>query len=370
VEAGNALIMDLCAFNPVGLSRFQAGLKNLAGMSPRTVGDFDRIRDIAQDETLRVVAVQNVRLPRGPFLNRFEMCSRIYDALRETVALDQLSAGSRIWDWLSAYYFTDLTTTRSATGTLRRDMSKEDSFPAYIWDRDYKKFYRHRIGHGLYMIHRLGKELSKPMLLSQPGSMSDYCEHIFARTGSYHERAVIEAANSIYFDGDKIIAGSTEERRWALQHFQREIAQYRMNFEFSVMTKEELLELVDKRFKKRAFKDWLGPGRAIASFIALNPNWVTALNLPVDCPEEAAAEQIGCMERDLQGLIRQADAQVGKTAKQRTKKAHWASVFKEYCSRNRMNSPVLIQKMKDLLLASSAGDLKDEFLIGLVESMK
>lgn len=364
--------MSLFYFNAEGLNRFRAALEILKGIEAPTDQDYDGVKALADDETLREIVVANVELPAGPFQDRFDMCSKIFDALSGTSAMERLNPGDSVWAWLSAYYFSDLTSMRNSDGSLRRQLSKEENFPAYIWDGEPRKFYRHRIGHGLYMLNHLGKELSKPMLLSHSGSMSDYCEQTFARIGSYRERAVIEAANSIYFDGRQIIPGSSGERRWGLQHLQREVAQYLVNFELFEVTKDELLALLDKRFRSRAFATWYVAGKAIASFIAINQDtWgSTLLGGSVDSPEEAIAEQIGCTKKDLQGLIKQASVRLSNTAKQKAKSTHWFDDFQSYIAQKRIGAAALAQKMKKLLSASSVDEAADEFLDGLLKLME
>jgi|GEM_PF-1519962 len=364
--------MSLFCFNVEGLNRFRAALETLKAVETPTDQDHDVVKALAADETLREIVVENVDLPAGPFPDRFDMCSRVYDALQDTLAMERLNPGDTIWSWLSAYYFSELTTMRNSDGSLRRQLSKEENFPAYIWDGGPRKFYRHRIGHGLYMMSHLGKQVSKPMLLSHPGSMSDYCEQTFARIGSYRERTVVEAANSIYFDGSQIMPGSSGERRWGLQHLQREVAQYLVNFELFEMTKDELLALLDKRFRSRAFATWVVPGKAIASFIAINPDtWENdLLGVSLDSPEEAIAEQIGCVKKDLQGLIKQASGRLSKTTKQKSQSAHWVDDFQSYIAEKRVRHAALVQKMKILISASSVDETEDEFVGGLLALME
>jgi hypothetical protein len=168
---------------------------------------------------------------------------------------------------LTSRYFEELTTFSRKDGSTIRKLSKEREAPAYIWHSNYKKAYRHRIGHGVFMIHNFGERLARPMLLSHPGSMSDYCEQTFARVGSYKEKAVIEAAHSIYTDEGMAIRGASSGRRWGLRHLHREVAQCLVNYEMHEMNTDELLAFLPADFKKRGFLSWVPDAKLAASVI-------------------------------------------------------------------------------------------------------
>lgn len=361
--------MSLFSFTHEGEHAFEDALKALSSIDKPTDADYEQVRALADVEALRSIVEVNVHLPEGPFETRFDLCSRLFDALEHTEAVSRLNPGDGLWSWLTAHYFNELTTFTTKSGKTKRWQSKEKEFPAYIWRDSFEKGYRHRIGHGLFMIRHLGKDISKPMLISPPGSMSNYCEQTFARIGSYRERTVIEAANSIYFDGHRILPGSAGERRWALQHFHREVAQYLLNYELHQMTKEELLDLLDRRFKDKAFRDWDTPCKVVAGYIALNASeWVEQLlDDPADNPLEAIAEQLGCKASDLSKLVDQASARLAKSPKKRAVETHWADRFCSHIKKNRVKSSLLTKSVRKLLVGASSDDIGDDLLDELLE---
>jgi len=244
----------LYRFNSNGSAAFANALAELSANPEPTDSDYEKIKQLSLNRDLLIEINDQCNLPTGPFDTRFEICSQIYDAIKDSSVIKNFNSSDSFWSWLSASYFDELTTVPSRNGLNQRKFSKEREAPAYIWHHSYKKAYRHRLGHGIFIIHHLGKALTKPLLLSHPGSMSDYCEQTFARVGSYKEKAVIEAANSIYFDGEKVLPGASGEKRWALQHLHREVAQCLINYEMHEMSADELLSFLPTSFKQQDFR--------------------------------------------------------------------------------------------------------------------
>jgi hypothetical protein len=219
------------------------------------------------------------------------------------------------------------------------------------------------------MIRHLGKELSKPMMLSAPGSMSDYCEQTFARVGSYREKTVIEAAHSIYFDGKRVLPGSSGERRWALQHLHRDVSQYLVNYELHEMHKEELLEFLPSGFKKQGFKKCDSQAKLMAAFIATyDEDWASLISEePGDNTIETIAEQLGCKAKTLQTLVKEAATMIDAPRRGKETKSHWANRFIAYLRKRQITAEELTQCMKKLLVATDPEDLGDELLDELLE---
>ena len=298
---GNRILtFTMYRFNDKGSADFANALAELSKMEAPVDADFLKVRQLAVDPSLIQVIDGDYLLPVGPFTSRFDVCSRIYNAIKSSAVIRNFDPTDSFWSWLSAWYFNDLTSVVSSDGSVRRKLSKERESPAYIWSKSYKKAYRHRLGHGVFMLHHLGEVLAKPMLLSHPGSMSDYCEQTFARVGSYKEKAVIEAAHSIYFDGEKVLQGASTERRWGLRHLHREVAQCLINYEMHEMTTDELLAFLPASFKNKGFKAWANEAKLSAYLVHKVPNgWHEMLGIPEGGALQWLADRIGCTKRDL-----------------------------------------------------------------------
>jgi hypothetical protein len=363
--------MPLYSFNGAGHNAFTEALGRLREIDKPTPKDIALVKSLAMNPAFTEVTDKKVNLPSGPFPTRFELCSKLFDALEDSVAMDRLKPGDGIWSWLSAYYFEELTTFTSKKGKVKLSVSTEQEFPAYIWNANFKKAYRHRIGHGVFMIRHLGKELSKPMLLSAPGSMSDYCEQTFARVGSYREKTVIEAAHSIYFDGKQVIPGSSGERRWALQHLHRDVGQYLVNYELHEMRPDELLEFLPQPFKKQGFINWSAQAKVVAAFIATHDGiWKHLLGEATEGdPVELFAEQIGCTEKDLSKMVKEASAKLDLGRKGHTSSQHWAVEFETLIKNRRISPEDLATSVKKLLSAADPDDIGDELLDELIDLM-
>lgn len=297
-------------FTEKGSAIFANAIANLCSLDAPTEQDFVFIRSLASNREICQGIGGAKQLPAGPFSDRFDMCSRIYNAIKETEVIRNFNPKDSCWSWLTARYFEELTTFSRKDGSTIRKLSKEREAPAYIWHSNYKKAYRHRIGHGVFIIHNLGETLAQPMLLSHPGSMSDYCEQTFARVGSYKEKAVIEAAHSIYTDEGMAIRGASGRRRWGLQHLHREVAQCLVNYEMHEMNTDELLAFLPAEFKKRGFLSWV-PDAKLAAYLMLKlpDSWQSLFaEDDQDQAKTALCNLIGCSKADLNSTLAEAQA--------------------------------------------------------------
>lgn len=357
--------MPLHSFTNSGLNAFIEALARLRETEHLSADDIASVKSLAGSPACTEMVDKKVQLPEGPFPTRYDLCVKLYDVLVDTVAMERLKPGDGIWTWLSAYYFEELTSFTTKGGKTKLSISKEQEFPAYIWNTNFKKAYRHRIGHGVFMIRHLGKELSKPMLLSAPGSMSDYCEQTFARVGSYREKTVIEAAHSIYFDGKRVIPGSSGDRRWALQHLHRDVSQYLVNYELHEMKKEELLDFLPPSFKNQGFLKSDTEVKLMAAFIATHDDsWKSLLA----CESvETIAEQLGCKINDLQALIKEASGKINAPRRGEESKSHWANRFEGFIKKRKISAEDVAFSMRKLLVANDPDDAADEILDELID---
>ena len=357
--------MPLHSFTSSGQNAFIEALARLREIEHLSADDIAGVKALADSPSFTEMVDKKVHLPEGPFPTRYELCSKLHDALEDSIAMERLKPGDGIWSWLSAYYFEELTSFTTKGGKTKISISKEQEFPAYIWNTNFKKAYRHRIGHGVFMIRHLGKELSKPMLLSAPGSMSDYCEQTFARVGSYREKTVIEAAHSIYFDGKRVIPGSSGDRRWALQHLHRDVSQYLVNYELHEMKKDELLDFLPPSFKNQGFLKSDTEVKLMAAFIATHDDRWKSL---MACESvETIAEQLGCEINDLQALIKEASGKVNAPRRGEESKSHWANRFEGFIKKRKISAEDVAFSMRKLLVANDPDDGADEILDELIE---
>jgi hypothetical protein len=360
--------MSLHSFTSSGLNAFIEALGRLRAIEHPSAVDIAGIKALADSPAYTEMVDKQVQLPEGPFATRYDLCVKLYDVLDDTVAMERLKPGDEIWSWLSAYYFEELTSFTTRGGKKKISISKEQEFPAYVWNTNFKKAYRHRIGHGIFMIRHLGKELSKPMLLSAPGSMSDYCEQTFARVGSYREKTVIEAAHYIYFDGKRVIPGSSGDRRWALQHLHRDVSQYLVNYELHEMKKEELLDFLPPSFKNQGFLKSDTEVKLMAAFIATHDDSWKSL---MDCESvETIAEQLGCKIDDFQALIKEASGKINAPRRGEESKSHWANRFEGFIKKRKIPAEDVAFSMRKLLVTNDLDDAGDELLDEFIDMIE
>jgi hypothetical protein len=186
------------------------------------------------------------------FANRLQMAMYLQSKLdRYKIPAPDYAHG--VWTWLSAAYFETLAP-RGKDGE-RVHFSQEAEFPAYIWKPNSsgfgRKFYRHRVGFAVKILDVLGRDHAAPLLDSEPGVLSSYCEENYARVGGGIEFTLsIKLANSLFWNGHNLKAGWKKNLPGGLIHMHRWISQLSVNYDVTKMTLPELRAKLPPEFRR------------------------------------------------------------------------------------------------------------------------
>lgn len=231
--------------NSEGISQFQEWLSNGA------VGQVPK--HIIHSESCSSAMTPNVSVDaEKKFGNRLQMAVYLHNRLSSfNIPATDYTHG--VWNWLSAAFFETLAP-RGKDG-IRRHFSTESDFPAYIWRPNSpsfgRKFYRHRVGFAVKIIETLGVNDATPLLDSEPGELSSYCEENYARVGGGIEFTLsIQLANYLFWNGHRLKANWKKNSPGGLIHMHRWISQLSVNYDVTKMTLPELIKKLPRELMK------------------------------------------------------------------------------------------------------------------------
>lgn len=220
---------------PEGVAQFQQWIVNGAvGNVPRHI--------IFSDECSKSMSPEINIDPDKKFETRMLMAMYLQAKL-EPFKIPTADYSHGVWNWLSAAYF-EVLAPRGKDGE-RKNLSIEADCPAYIWKPMSasfgRKFYRHRIGFAVKIVQTLGMTEATPLLISEPGKLSSYCEHNYARLGGGIEFTLsIELANSLFWRNNRLKPNCTKNVPGSLIHMHRWLSQLSVNFDITKMSLKEL----------------------------------------------------------------------------------------------------------------------------------
>ncbi len=229
------MILPVRQMTPEGVAHFQEWLANgAAGNVPRHIIHSDGCAKLMTPE----VTIDTDK----KFANRLQM-GMYLQARLEPYKIPAPDYAHGVWTWLSASYFETLAP-RGNDGE-RVHFSQEADSPAYIWKPNApgfgRKFYRHRVGFAVKILEVLGRDDAAPLLDSEPGVLSSYCEENYARVGGGIEFTLsIKLANSLFWNGRNLKAGWKKNAPGGLIHMHRWISQLSVNYDVTKMTLSEL----------------------------------------------------------------------------------------------------------------------------------
>jgi len=230
---------------PEGVAQFQQWITEGAiGTVPRHI--------IHSNECATLLTPEVTIDPEKKFTNRLQMAMYLQAKISVyNIARTDYSHG--VWNWLSAAYF-EILAPRGKDG-LRKNFSKEADSPAYIWRPNSasfgRKFYRHRVGFAIKILDALGREDAAPLLDSDPGVLSSYCEENYARVGGGVEFThSIKLANMLFWNGHSLRSNWKKNVPGGLIHMHRWISQLSVNYDVTKMTLSELKAKLPSELKR------------------------------------------------------------------------------------------------------------------------
>ena len=239
------MILPVRQMTPEGVAQFQEWLANgAAGHVPRHI--------IYSDDCSKLMSPEVTIDTDKKFANRLQMAMYLQSRL-EPYKIPAPDYAHGVWTWLSAAYFETLAP-RDKNGE-RVHFSTAADFPAYIWKPSAsnfgRKFYLHRIGFAVKILEVLGRDEAVPLLDSDPGECSAYCEENYARVGGGIEFTLsIKLANSLFWNGRNLKTGWKKNVPGGLIHMHRWISQLSVNYDVTKMTLSELMAMLPPELKR------------------------------------------------------------------------------------------------------------------------
>lgn len=230
---------------PEGAAQFQEWIENGA------LGDLPG-HIIHSEECATLMSPEVTIDLQQKFVNRLQLAMYLQPKLAAyNIAKSDYSHG--VWTWLSAAYF-EILAPRGSDGA-RKNLSNEANCPAYIWrptaTNFVRKFYRHRVGSAIKIFESLGLDDAAPLLDSEPGKLSSYCEHNYARLGGGLEFTLsIRLANKLFWNGRRLKANCTKTGPGTVEHLHRWISQLSVNYDVTKMTLSELMAMLPPELKR------------------------------------------------------------------------------------------------------------------------
>lgn len=231
---------------PEGVAQFQQWINEGAiGTVPRHI--------IHSSECATLLTPEVTIDAEKKFTNRLQMAMYLQAKLAVyNIARTDYSHG--VWNWLSAAYF-EILAPRGKNGE-RKHFSEESDSPAYIWRPNsmnfYRyKFYRHRVGFAVKILESLGRDDAAPLLDSDPGVLSSYCEENYARVGSAVDFTLsIKLANTLFWNGHSLKSNWKKNIPGGLINMHRWISQLSLNYDVTKMTLSELKAKLPPELKR------------------------------------------------------------------------------------------------------------------------
>lgn len=168
---------------------------------------------------------------------------------------DQVDHNPALWNWLTLFFFDQICPTR-ADGTRKVAEEARYLLPPITDARHFQRYYRHVLA-GSYRIRRQHGSSGKVFLCGDISVFDDFNEQLASRMELISNRAVVEAADVLYFDPARQKAkrgAGTKDRAGTLRRFVTVLQQFDLTYDLYSMNGKELLELLPGEFEK-----WRGP---------------------------------------------------------------------------------------------------------------
>lgn len=234
--------MRLRRFNEKGIQQFAILLESLRqGESVETPLEFLNTREFSED------APQADELEVQLFDSRLELAVFVDNLLTDVEnGGDMTDIG--LWSWLGAA-FLDTTCPADSEG-IRKPGKDYRHIPSSNW----RDFYRHLI-RGPVRIFRLFKDnpdAASIVLCQSPQSPGDFVEQLASRQERITNPAIIETANTLYFDRKtgkpRRGASSTWRKPGTLRRYGDVLDQLDLTYDLYSMSADELAELLPGEF--------------------------------------------------------------------------------------------------------------------------
>ena len=185
--------------------------------------------------------------PERDFADRLELGLYLDDLLEDMPAAETDSGG--LWSWLALYYFDNLCPRRRGTRRVLAD--HRYVLPLETTAQDYRRYYRHLVATPFRLV-RMHGPLARAFLRTPLPVHGDYAEQLAARQEIVSNRAVVEAADQLYYSeegGGGLKMGAVDRSRPGnVRRLITVMQQLDLTYDLYGMTADDILGLLPDEF--------------------------------------------------------------------------------------------------------------------------
>jgi hypothetical protein len=228
-------------FNDGGIEKFRLYLIaiNENGESETT------LEDLLSDETYSKNHINKIEVEPKNFSTKFAIAEYLHEKVSE-ISPNKKYRNTGMWTWLAAFYF-DVLCPEDKNGTRKIGAESRYILNGDEWDR----IFRHLLA-GPVMIYDLHHANSIILLYNPADETGDFLAQLMGRQEIGTNRAVIEAAKTLYWDDDKKRPkrGSSpqEHKPGTLRRFVDVLQQFDLTYDLYSISGEELIRLLPAEF--------------------------------------------------------------------------------------------------------------------------
>lgn len=231
---------QLRRLNEKGLKFFSGYIEKISG------GDkSDPPFSILSDNTWTDPVGFTVEIDTRIFETRFDI-GQYLRACFADINPQQLLGDTGIWSWLALLWFDQLCPPQ-ANGT--RKPSKPYN---YILSANYNHQPRHALQTTWLLVDRYG-ETARFLLSKKPAERGELIEQIAARQFFISCRGIIEAANRLYFDSEKMTfkrGSTTQTRKGNIRRFISYLQQLELTYDLYTLPSDAIINMLPKEYSE------------------------------------------------------------------------------------------------------------------------
>lgn len=226
------------ALNDEGIQKFEQYVENGA------VGGIPS--DLLSDEETSNELPWTASVERKEFADRFEFGEYLNSALKNCDQRE-ISHHHGVWNWLALFYFDQLCPA-DAKGSRKLYKSYR-----YIYDHDYKYYYRHQVRTPYVLVKDNGQS-ARVLLRGAPMNRhGELVEQIASRQKIAGCRSIMDAIDGLYYDPERAKAkpgAPTRNRPGVILRLIDILAQFETTYDLHSMSGEEILQMLPHEFDK------------------------------------------------------------------------------------------------------------------------
>ncbi len=179
------------------------------------------------------------------FETRFELARYLTETF-DAAGLRAQRSDSGLWTWLACAYFMKIS--RAGGG------STPGAVPRWVFrNTDFRRYYRHLVAGPffIYQAHRDQPARAMALLCQPPGKPGDVVEQLASRQEIVTNKAIMAVATAALVEAGppaKLRRGAGGKGRGSARRFVDVIAQFEMTWDLSMMSPEQLGEIMPTEF--------------------------------------------------------------------------------------------------------------------------